>query len=202
MAYATPIIWPERTEPIWNIIAWTTWALFGIDYFTRVYLATNRARYIRTHLLDLAMIALPLLRPLRLLRLISLLSILNRRATTNLRGRVLTYLLGSTTLLGFCAALAVLDAERPTPEANITNLSDALWWTLTTMTTVGYGDHYPITTTGRLVAAALMVGGIAILGTVTATIASWFVERISGTETEIEQLRRELAELKKHNEPD
>lgn len=108
---------------------------------------------------------------------------LNRHAATNLRGRVLTYLVGASSLLGFCAALAVLDAERASPDANITSIGDAAWWALTTMTTVGYGDCYPSTTMGRWVAAGLMIGGVAIIGTVTGTIASWLVECISDEQT-------------------
>jgi hypothetical protein len=104
-------------------------------------------------------IALPLLRPLRLLRLVSLLRVLNRRAATGLRGRLVVYVSGGAALLAFCGALAVLDAERTNPEANITNFSDAVWWAITTMTTVGYGDRYPTTGIGRLAAAALMLVG-------------------------------------------
>ena len=124
------------------------------------------------------MIVLPLLRPLRLLRLIPLLSVLNRRAQTGLRGRVAIYVAGGASLLAFVAAIAVLDVERSSPDANITDFGDAIWWAVTTMTTVGYGDRYPVTSIGRLVAFALMVGGIALLGTVTATLASWLVERV------------------------
>ncbi|WP_052462619.1 potassium channel family protein [Nigerium massiliense] len=81
-------------------------------------------------------------------------------------------------LLAFVGALAVLDAEREFPGGNITTFGDALWWAFTTMTTVGYGDLYPITTMGRFVAVGLMLGGIAILSTVTAAISSWMVERV------------------------
>jgi voltage-gated potassium channel len=56
-------------------------------------------------------------------------------------------------------------------DANIITFSDAAWWAVTTMPMVGYGDRFPITGTGRLAAVALMVGGIAVLGVVTATIA-------------------------------
>jgi voltage-gated potassium channel len=65
-----------------------------------------------------------------------------------------------------------LDAERSSPDANITDFGDAIWWAVTTMTTVGYGDRYPATSAGRMVAFALMIGGIALLGTATATLAS------------------------------
>ncbi len=67
----------------------------------------------------------------------------------------------------------MLDAERHAENASITTFRDALWWTLTTMSTVGYGDRYPVTAEGRLVAGLLMVGGIALLGVITGTIASW-----------------------------
>ena len=149
---------------------WVTWALFALDYVARLVLAEHRGRYFIRHLLDLAIIALPLLRPLRLLRLASLLKVMNRKASTGLRGKVAIYVVGGSAMLAFCGALAVLDAERANPDRNIVSFGDAMWWAITTMTTVGYGDHYPTTGIGRLAAAALMVGGITLLGVVTATI--------------------------------
>ena len=136
------------------------------------------------------MIALPLLRPLRLLRLIPLLSVLNRRAHDQAArpGRRSTWP-GGASLLAFCAALAVLDVERSSPDANISDFGDAIWWAVTTMTTVGYGDHYPVTAVGRLVAFGLMIGGIALLGTVTATLASWLVETVAAEKEQAEDLQ-------------
>lgn len=97
----------------------------------------------------------------------------------------------------------MLDAERNAENATITTFQDALWWTLTTMSTVGYGDRYPVTTEGRLVAALLMIGGIALLGVITGTIASWLVEKLRGVEQaeletaqELRNLRAEIAELR------
>ncbi len=124
----------------------------------------------------LAVIALPLLRPLRLLRLVAVIGVLNRRAGSSLRGRVVVYVVGATTLLTAVAALAMLDAERNAPGANITTVGDALWWGATTITTVGYGDRYPTTAEGRVVAFGLMLAGIALLGVVTATLASWIID--------------------------
>ena len=113
-----------------------------------------------------------------------------------MRGRVALYVAGGSTLLAFCGALAVLDAERENPDANITDFGQAIWWAATTMTTVGYGDHYPTTAEGRLGATVLMVGGIALLGTVTATLASWLVEQIKQPETSKLQAEVELLRLK------
>jgi voltage-gated potassium channel len=96
----------------------------------------------------------------------------------DLRGRVGTYLIATVSLLSFVAALGVYEAERDAPAASITTFGDALWWVLTTITTVGYGDRYPVTVEGRLVAAGLMIAGIAVLGTVTAAIATWFLEQV------------------------
>ena len=75
----------------------------------------------------------------------------------------------------YAASLAILDVERDHPESEIKTFGDALWWASTTVTTVGYGDLHPVTGMGRLVAVALMIGGITLLGIMTATMASWIV---------------------------
>ena len=78
----------------------------------------------------------------------------------------------------------MLEAERGAQAASIKSFGDAIWWALTTVTTVGYGDHFPVTARGRLVAAGLMIGGTALLGVVTATFASWSIDRVSEVEEE------------------
>ena len=197
-AYAVPVLGPHL--PSWLLgmcqwMSWITWAVFVIDLVVRLALADERLRYLVRHWYDVLVIVLPLLRPLRLLRLIPLLSVLNRRAQTRLRGRVAIYVAGGASLLAFCAALAVLDVERSSPDANITDFGDAIWWAVTTITTVGYGDRYPVTGVGRLVAFALMVGGIALLGTVTATLASWLVENVEAEKEQAEDLQATVRRL-------
>jgi voltage-gated potassium channel len=103
-------------------------------------------------------------------------------------GRVSIYAAGGASLLAFVAALAVLDVERSSPDANTSDFGDAIWWAVSTMTTVGYGDHYPVTSVGRVVAFGLMLGGIALLGTVTATLASWLVETVAAEKQQAEDL--------------
>ncbi|MEZ5093490.1 potassium channel family protein [Nocardioides sp.] len=84
------------------------------------------------------------------------------------------------------AGIAVREAERGSPDANIANVWDGIWWAVTTVTTVGYGDYYPTTPLGRLIAVGLMLIGIALIGVVTGSIATWFVEKLEGTEEAVD----------------
>lgn len=186
-----------------EIVLWLVWVVFAADFITRLTLAQNKLRFLRTHIFDLAAVVLPMVRQLRVLRLITVITLLNKKFQHKIRQRVSIYVAGVTILVAFCASLAVLDAERHAENASITTFGDALWWTMTTMSTVGYGDRYPVTGEGRLVAGLLMVGGIALLGVITGTIASWLVEKLRGVEEadletvqELRNLRAEIAELR------
>jgi len=203
VAYAVPIIRPGLPPSVTtitsNIILWV-WVGFGVDYVARFILAKDKWYFFTHNIVDLLSVALPILRPLRLLRLVALLSVLNRIGTGTLRGRVVTYAAGGTALLVFVGALAVTEAERGAPGAGITTFLDGLWWALVTLTTVGYGDEAPVTHTGRLIAVALMLGGIALLGIVTATLSSYLVEHVSeqkqkDDEDDQNELLAKLAEL-------
>ncbi|MFD4674623.1 potassium channel family protein [Lentzea sp. NPDC058450] len=187
-----------------EVVLWLIWAVFAADFATRMTLAQNKLKFLRTHLFDLAAVVLPMVRQLRVLRLITVITLLNKKFQDKIRQRVSIYVACVTAIVAFCASLAVLDAERHAENASITTFGDALWWTLTTMSTVGYGDRYPVTGEGRLVAGLLMVGGIALLGVITGTIASWLVEKLRGVENaeleaanELRNLRAEIAELRK-----
>lgn len=194
VAYAVPILQPELSRA-WALAAqvtgWLLWAVFAVDLVVRTALSEHRWRFLRRHPLDVAVVVLPLLRPLRLLRLVALLSALNRHAADSLRGRVALYVAGATTLVVLVAALAVLDAERGADGALISTYPDAVWWAVTTVSTVGYGDLYPVTATGRGVAVGLMVTGVALLGTVTASLASWLIDRVQDVAEEEQTARRQ-----------
>ena len=179
------------------------WVLFGVDYLVRLALASSRSRWFLHHLPDLAVIALPILRPLLLLRLVTLVGIMQRSAGTALRGRITLYTAGSAALLIFTSALATLDAERHEPGSSIRSFGQALWWALTTITTIGYGDTVPASTQGRFIAALLMIGGVALIGVVTATLASWIVslveeenaEQEAATQAQVAALQQQVSEL-------
>ncbi|WP_375400291.1 potassium channel family protein [uncultured Amnibacterium sp.] len=179
IAYAVTVIenLPAR-ETLPDDIMNAIWACFVIDYVVSLVLARPRRRWFLTHVHELIIVALPVLRPLRLLRLISVVRVLHRGSVLAFRGRVAVYVVITTVLLVLVAGLAVLDAEQNAPGSNIRSFGDAVWWAFTTVTTVGYGDYYPVTLMGRLVAVGLMAAGVALLGTVTALLASWFVEQV------------------------
>lgn len=205
IAYATQIL--ARPDGVVEAMAegvlWVTWAIFAVDYIVRLVLAERRGRWFIRHLLDLAIVVLPMLRPLRLMRFLTIIAIIQRGAGNMLRGKVVVYTVGATILTIILAGLAVLDAEQGT-SSSIQTYGDAIWWAFVTITTVGYGDFFPITITGRIVAVGLMVGGIALIGVVTATLASWIVEKVAGetaqastaTTDQVEALRSEISELK------
>jgi voltage-gated potassium channel len=205
-AYAWPILQPD-ISPFWRHLCRVTdyaiWAAFVAEFIARLVLAERRGQYAVRHIPDVLMVALPVLRPLRLLRFLVLLRMINRRATASLHGRIVAYVVASAGLVLLISALAMLDAEQHNRHANITSFGDALWWAAATMSTVGYGDRYPTTTDGRVIGAGLMVAGIALLGVITATFASWLIAQVRETETEaqtatrgdIDQLRAEIARL-------
>ena len=184
---------------VWTVGA-VTYLVFAIDYVARLSLAPRRWRWFVRHLFDLAIVTLPLLRPLRLLRLVILIAALNRAVGDAIRGRVILYTASGAALLIYVAALAVLEAERHAAHASIKTFGDAVWWAIATVTTIGYSDLAPVTPTGRVVAVLLMIGGISLIGAVTATLASWLIQRVAEEDTahqaataaHIEELRTEI----------
>ena len=101
-----------------------------------------------------------------------------RSATSSLVGKVSMYVAGAAVTAVALGSITVLDAEQDAKGANITTFGDALWWARTTVATVGYGDRFPVTVQGRVVAVGLMLVGIALVGAVTATIAAWLVSQV------------------------
>lgn len=180
---AAPLTEAESTTlDVANIVIWL---LFVLDYGARLYLVGDRRQFVRTHILDLVVIAVPFLRPFRLLRLLAIVISTSRRAGGLAVRRVTLYVIGVAVIVMSVGAVVVYDAEKEVPYADrtIKTLGDAFWWALVTVTTVGYGDVYPRTATGRAFAAILMVTGIALVGTITAAVASWFVNIVRTAST-------------------
>jgi voltage-gated potassium channel len=192
----------HEAHVLW-IVRWAIWGLFVLDYVVRLCLASDRWRWFLHHLLDFAIVALPLLRPLRLLRLLVLIEVLQKAVGDAFRGRIVVYTVSGVLLLIYTASLAVFDEERDQHGATINSFGKAIWWSITTVTTVGYGDVYPVTDAGRIIAVLLMIGGISLVGVVTAALASWIIQSVAeeesvnqaATAAHIEELRSEIREL-------
>ena len=192
----------DEARILW-LATWLAWSLFVIDYFVRLILASNRRQWFVHHIFDLLIVAAPLMRPLRLLRLVVLIGVLQKAIGNAVRGRILIFTISGVVLLIYVASLAILQAERDQPGAKIVSFGKAVWWAINTVTTIGVGDLYPTTITGRVIAVMLMIGGITLIGVVTASLASWIVQRVSETDralqtataAHIDELRDEIRML-------
>ena len=183
-------------------------AAFFVDFCLSVYRSTNRARYLATwgwmDLLSSIPIfsvarwgrAARVLRVFRVIREIRAAKVLadfalhNRAQNTALAATLIAFL-----LITF-SSIAVLRFED-VPGANIRSANDAVWWAFATITTVGYGDRYPTTAEGRVVAMVLMTAGVGLFGTFSAFLATWFIGEGKSTAGELAGLREEVAALRR-----
>lgn len=183
-----------------QIISYIIWGIFALDYLYGLLKSKNKKEYFKSNLIELLVVVIPFLRPFRLLRLIPVISYFLRNAKTSLAGKMLQYVFLSAVVISIPAALIILHIEKTAKGSNIQSLGDALWWVLATITTVGYGDRYPVTSSGRIIAAVVMVVGIGLIGVITASVASWFVKVDSGKELEDRDAKilADLEKIKKH----
>lgn len=179
---------PEEVSKLLSLMDFAVCGLFLVDFVVQVRVAKSKVRYLLTWgWLDL-LSSLPnvqmlrigrLARMIRIVRLLrgfrSLRVIMAHLFRNRARGTLVTVALMTFVLIVF-SSVAVLSVEKA-PASNIRTAGDALWWSLATITTVGYGDVYPVTTLGRLVGAVVMISGIALFGVFTATVASVFVRK-------------------------
>lgn len=182
-------LWPTgapgshpNTETTATIVTSVVWIVFVIDYVIRLILVERhqRTRYILTHWYDIAIIIIPALRGLLLLRFFT------RFWAGFSDGRIAVYAAGTSLLLILIGAKAVLNAELTSPEANITTYGNAVWWAIVTVSTVGYGDYYPVTTGGRVIATLLMIVGIGTISSATGVFAANLMKRL-GNRHNVEQ---------------
>lgn len=177
--------------------------IFIVDFVFNLVTARSKREYLKWGWIDLisSIPNIQILRLGRFVRVIRILRILRAIRSTKL---ILRFLFAnrakgtfaSVAMISFIvvvfSSIAILNCET-TPEANIKTASDALWWAFSTITTVGYGDRYPITTLGRVVAVILMTTGVGLFGTFTACVASFFIQQSQKAEEGRENLI--LAEL-------
>ncbi len=177
---------PPETQKLLQIFDFAICIVFFLDFCVQFYQAETKLKFMRWGWVDLVA-SIPmidifrigrLLRFVRILRVVkafkSLKDFLDSYFENKAQGTLNSAIIVAVLMIIFCS-ITILQVER-SPESNITTAGDALWWAFVTITTVGYGDHYPVTLEGRLIAAVLMTTGVGLFGTFTAYVASWFVK--------------------------
>ena len=177
---------PPEISRILSLLDNAICLFFLADFTYRFYKADNKRTCMRWGWIDLVSCipAVDFLRGGRTIRLIRLLRILRAfRSTKHLVHHIFKSRVQGTfsavatiaVLMVIFSAIAILQVETD-PNSNIKTAENALWWAYVTITTVGYGDKFPVTTEGRIIAALLMTVGVGLFGTFTAYVASWFIE--------------------------
>jgi len=199
---------PE-TQTILDYADTAVCALFFIDFLNTFVRAPNKTRYFLTWgWIDL-LSSIPTVgslrwgraaRAMRILRVLRAVKsarniaqfVVARRAEFALQSSLLLSL-----LILVSGSVAMLQFEIPAG-GNIQSAEDALWWAISTMTTVGYGDRYPITSEGRLIAVFLMAAGVGLFGTLSGLIASWFLSPAAKeTDTDLSRIENQLDSIRK-----
>lgn len=157
-----------------TLITLLLWALFVCDFLVRLLLSQNRKKFLTTQSFELLTLLIPYLRPFLLIRYMWRLSYFRHKGVSGLQQRAIIAVAMFALFFVYTSSTVVWVVERSAPHANILNWGDAIWWGFVTISTVGYGDYYPVTTAGRLVAVGLMVGGLFVVGVTSATIISAF----------------------------
>lgn len=176
---------PAEVSRILNMADNAICFVFLLDFTTRLYRAEHKLKFMQWGWIDLvsSIPTLDFMRAGRLLRLVRLLRILRAfRSTKHLVQHIfrrrtqgaLTAAAIIAVLMILFSSIAILQVEVDA-SSNIKTAEDAIWWAYVTITTVGYGDKFPVTTEGRMIAALLMTVGVGLFGTFTAYLASWFV---------------------------
>lgn len=177
---------PPEVSRILDLVDNAICIFFLIEFSIRFYKAESKLKFMKWGWIDLisSIPNVDFLRAGRALRLIRLLRILRAfRSTKHLvthvfknktQGAFTTVCILAVILIIF-SSISILQFETD-PNSNIKTAEDALWWSYVTITTVGYGDKFPVTTGGRIIGALLMTGGVGLFGTFTAFISSWFLK--------------------------
>ena len=198
---------PEMKELIEQIDSFICLIFLG-DFFYRFSRAPSKWKFMRWGWIDL-LSSIPtfdffrggrlfrVIRIFRVLRAFRSVKILMRYFLRNRSQNTLISVAAFSCLLAMVSSMAILHFEEASPDRNIKTPSDALWWSIVTITTVGYGDRFPVTDAGRIVAAVLMVAGVGLFGTFTGFIARLFVEPdIKREESEVHELTQQLRALR------
>ena len=193
---------PEEVSRLLTYMDWVVCVFFFVDFCLRFRAAPDKWRYMRWGWLDLLACIPPgpfqgarlfrVVQMLRVIRAVKSLSLIWRLLFRNRAEGMFASAATATLLLVAFGAITMLLVESPHPESPIDTAEEALWWAFVTVTTVGYGDYYPITTLGRVVAVLLMVGGVGLFGSFAAYIGSLVISDESEHESRQHKADREM----------
>lgn len=183
LAFLVAFSWPAfvaeidpQTQRTLDYVQWISWFAFAIDLLFGLIAADKKIKFLIHHPLEVITVLLPFLRPLRLLRVISFGTLVIQKVAVGRQFAITLKVFLASILLAYIGAVQITISERGVEGSNIKNFGDGLWWAITTVTTVGYGDRFPVTSTGRVLAVCLMLVGISLMGVITASVAAWFVK--------------------------
>lgn len=197
---------PAETSRLLQTVDTLICFVFLADFFVRLWRAESKLAFLKWGWIDFvsSIPYLGVLRWGRAVRVVRIFRILRAVRSAKVLGSVIfehrakgAFLSASlmAVLIVIFASIVILNCET-TDRSNIKSASDALWWSAATITTVGYGDHYPVTTEGRIVGVLLMFVGIGLFGTFTAFVASLFVESGKQTDIKLDALTHEVKLLR------
>ena len=189
-----PFLWdlPDNTERTYFLLDSAIWIIFLLDMTAKIWLSSSRIQYIKAHWLEMLAVLGPWFRPLRIIRLVGF-SVKVYRGLVRI-GKLDLLLVYAVGLVSISSTLVTTFEKNI--ESQLDSFGDVLWWFIVIITTVGYGEMVPQSSGGRIVAVVLMLGGIGLFGAVTANLASFFTKNDESNIFQIEQLTKEIQELK------
>lgn len=208
MAVSMLVTLPPELSRLFQYMDYIVCLFFFIDFCQRFMRAESKLAYMRWGWIDLlACIPAGLFQGARLFRVVQVLRVLRAIKSMEMIWRLLfrnraegvfASAATATVLLVAFGAITMLMVESPNPESPINTAEDALWWAIVTVTTVGYGDYYPVTTLGRVVAVLLMIGGVGLFGSFAAYISSIFIADDSERESREARAQRDMTRALYH----
>ncbi|WP_164745668.1 potassium channel family protein [Neobacillus mesonae] len=193
---------PERED---LVLGWFVWVLFAADYLIRLFMSKNKWEFVKSHPIELLAL-IPVDQLFRTLRLIRLVRLIRLILVVKRNNSILDLLIEKYRLdklfVTVIALLFITAIPMVWIEPSFKSYGDALWWTVVTTTTVGYGDLAPETDVGRIIASVLMFVGIGLIGVVTGTVASFFSNKTGDLPEQLKYVRDKIDDYPSISEPE
>ena len=191
-----PLIWEDSfstaEKALFRTLDIFIWAVFAADFFLKLAITPSKWSYLRRHWLEALVVLIPFIRPLRIVRLI----LFSARAIKATRRRLVNVNFLLVYAIGIVVVAATIVTVTEQGQDSINSFTDALWWSVVTATTVGYGDMTPVTPVGRGMAVLLMLVGIGLFGGLTANFASTIFRTDDNVEANTEQLLEQMKAMR------